>query len=168
MSANSPETEAQPTSRGKALLHTLWGVYQCVAIWVGTMFFCAVGIFLYLQAEDPLNVAFIEKEYHIPTRALYPVDTELQDTHALLIHTSAAFDEAAFTADLLAAGWKPRPHEQDSRWRSFEHLGMTLRLFPGGLFVFPSWREEPCSEPTHLRGIILPAQSTGNAASAES
>lgn len=137
-------------------------------MWVGTMFFVAMGLVLYFKSKDPLNVAFIEKEYHIPTRVLCPVDTELQDEHALLIHTSAAFDEAAFTADLLAAGWQPRPQEQDSPWRSFEQLGMTLRLFPGGLFVFPSWREEPCSEPTHLRSISLPTRPADNAAASES
>lgn len=159
MSANSPKTEtAPPASRGKSLILALWGAYQYIAIWVGSMFFVALGIFLFLKAEDPLQVSFIEKEYRIPTRHLHPADTELKDTHALIIHSSAGFDEAAFAADLLAAGWQPRPHEQDAPWRSFDYLGMTLRLFPGGVFVFPSWRDEPCTTPTHLREINISPQ----------
>ena len=137
-----------PAGAGRQILLSLWCIFHFIALMIGSVTLLCIGIALTTQ-PSPLPV--LEQAFHIPCRHLDPSDFRRDEHHTLKVEIGSGYDEDAFVADLLQAGWQPRAEEQRP-WRSFDRAGMTLRLFPGGLFALPTCLDTPdASTPTDLR-----------------
>lgn len=153
MSEKQPAIDT-PARPGKALLHALWRMYRVFALMIGTAMLVVLGINLFISlAVEPDAQRGIDQAFHIPSRHLAPTNFRRGGFRTLKVDFGSGYDEAAFVADLLQAGWQPRAEEQHP-WRSFDRAGFTLRLYPTGLFALPTCLDSPeASEPTDLRTI---------------
>lgn len=139
-----------PTPCGKRLLRELWRIYQIIALVFGSAMLFALGLSLTLEPDARIG---IDQAFHIPSRHLAPADFHRSSHHTLSVQIGSGYDEPAFVADLIQAGWQPRADEQRP-WRSFDRSGMTLRLFPNGLFALPTCLDSPdATTPTDTRSL---------------
>lgn len=143
-----------PNSPGMRLLRSLWDIYQLFALLVGSAVLACAGITLVIFASEPDARAGIDQAFRIPSRHLAPADFHTGSHHTLSVQIGSGYDEAAFVADLIQSGWQKREDEQRA-WRSFDRAGMTLRLFPNGLFALPTCLDSPdAAAPTDTRTFL--------------
>ena len=139
-----------PPPCGKRLLRELWRIYQIIALVFGSAMLFALGLSLTLEPDVRIGV---DQAFHIPSRHLDPADFHRGSRHTLSVQLGSGYHEPAFLADLRQAGWQVRTNEQRP-WRSFDRSGMTLRLFPGGLFALPTCLDSPdATAPTDTRPL---------------
>ena len=150
----SEKTTDTPGTPGKRLLRSLWDLYQLFALLIGSVLLVSTGIALVISPAIETDARIgIDQAFHIPSRHLAPADFHRSSHHTLSVQIGSGYDEPAFVADLLRAGWQPRADEQRP-WRSFDRSGMTLRLFPNGLFALPTCLDSPdATTPTDTRSL---------------